>query len=48
MSLETHPNTRETDNIDLEVIYQEEFTDYIMIIVEFKKNLWKSLTVIWE
>ena len=48
LSLETDLNTKETDKICLYMIYQADTTDYINIFKEFKKNLLKSYTVVWE
>ena len=48
MSLETDHNTKETYQIGLDMIYQENITEYINIIMDFKQNLRKSYTVFWE
>ena len=41
MTLEGYPNIKETNQIGLEMLYQEYITDYIKIRIEFKKNLCK-------
>ena len=48
MILETYPNTRETDKICLDMIYQTDITYYINKTKELKKNLLKSCRFIWE
>ena len=48
MILETYPNTRETNHISLDMLYQADITKYIKRYIEFKKNLCKSYTVVWE
>ena len=38
MRLETHPNTRQTYQIGLDMLYQPNINVYIKRIIEFKKN----------
>ena len=46
MSLDTDPKTRETDKIGLDMIYQEDITNYIKRSMDFKQNLCKTYTVV--
>ena len=48
MSLETYPNTKEIHQIGLNMFYQEDITDYIKRRKEFKQNVLKSYTIVWE
>ena len=48
MSLDTDLNTKEKNQINLDVLYQENINHYIKRRKEFKKNLRKSYTVVWE
>ena len=48
MILDTDTNTKYTDQICLEMLYQAEITDYIKRSIDFNKNLRKSCTFIWE
>ena len=48
MNLYMYPNTKDTDQIGLEIIFQADITNYIKIRIEFKQNLLKSYKVIWE
>ena len=48
MSLQTYPNTGDTNHIGLYMLYQANNTNYIKRSTEFKKNLRKSYTVLWE
>ena len=48
MILETDPNTIETDQIGMYVIYQSDITYCIKMSIYFKKDLRNSYTVIWE
>ena len=48
MILETDPNTKETNKIGLDMIYQADITNYMKIIIEFKINLLKSYKAIWD
>ena len=48
MSLETEPNKRETDQIGMDILYQEDIKDYIKRIIYPKKNIRNPCTVIWE
>ena len=41
-------NTRETDQISTDMLYQTDITYYIKRDIYFKKNLCKSYTVVWE
>ena len=45
---ETDTNIKETDQIGLDMICQEEFNNYINISIEFKQNLRKSYTFVWD
>ena len=47
MILEMDTNTRETDQIGLDVLYKADIADYIKRSKEFKQNLCKSYTFIW-
>ena len=38
MSLETDPNTKDTDQIGMVMLYQADSTEYINISKEFKQN----------
>ena len=48
MILDMDPNTRKTNQISLDMLYQADIAKYIKRSKEFKKNLRKSYTVIWE
>ena len=48
MILETDINTRDTNQIGLEMLYQEEITYYVNRSIDMKQNLRKAYTVIWE
>ena len=48
MSLETEPNKRETNQIGMDILYQEDIKDYIKRIIYPKKNIRNPCTVIWE
>ena len=48
MILEMDPNTSETNHIFLDMLYQDDITDYIKRITWFNKNLRSSYTVIWK
>ena len=44
---ETGPNTKDTNQIVLDVLYQAEIANYINRSKEFKQNLLKAYTVVW-
>ena len=46
MILETKTNTRDTNQIGLDMLYQSYITGYIKRNIDLKKNLRKSYTVI--
>ena len=48
MSQETDPNTRETNQIVLDILYQAYITDYINRSIYFNQNLHNPYTVICE
>ena len=48
MGLKTDIKTKETDQIGLEMFYQADTTNYIKISIDFKHNLHKPYTVVWE
>ena len=48
MILETDTSTKETDKIVLDMLYQSDITYYTRRIKQFKKNLRKSYTIVWE
>ena len=48
MNLETDTNTRETNQIGLDILYQADITDYIKRSIYFKENIRNLYTVIWE
>ena len=48
MSLEADTNTRETNKIGPNMIYQEDITDYMKRSIYSNKNLRNSCTVIWK
>ena len=43
----TDPNTKDTNQIVMDVLYQTEITNYINRSKWFKQNLLKSYTVAW-
>ena len=48
MILETDPNTKYTNKIGMEMLYQSDITNSIKKIIEFNRNLCNSYAVIWE
>ena len=48
MSIEIVPNTKDTDKIVMIMLHQVDITDYIKRRKEFKQNLVKWYTVMWE
>ena len=46
ISLETDTNTRETDQIVMDMLYKADINDYISKIIKSEQNLCKSHTVI--
>ena len=42
MSLETDPNTKDTDQIGMVILSNEDITDYINRSKEFKQHLFKN------
>ena len=48
ISLDMDTNTRSTNQIVLDILYQVDITDYINRSIYFKQNLRKLFTVVWE
>ena len=48
MNLDTNTNTRETNQIGPDILYQADITDYIKRSIYFKENIRNLYTVIWE
>ena len=47
MILKKYPNTKETAQIGLDMLYQAEITNYINIRIEFKENLRRWYILVW-
>ena len=48
MILDTDTNTKETNQIGLDMLYQADIADYIKRSIVFQEKICKSYTVVWE